>query len=240
MRTSAQKGFTLAELLIALALLGVIAAFTIPKVLQSSGSQEAQAKVREAVATLESAYYNKQIQGTLDTSATANATPLTDLYANLIGSLNTVANAPDDVAAAANGNIPAGPFNGLSPAHPCAGFLGWVQLPNGVVIAGLRGPNLSPFPREFAQNNNVICIDYNGSSKPNRAGVDAFVGNFNQWGAFDAVVGSQAEGQKSFRWGNGSVASDPANGISPLAANGTALAAPFLEGRTHAGKHLVN
>lgn len=36
------KGFTLAELLIALAILGVIATFTIPKVLQSSRTAQAQ------------------------------------------------------------------------------------------------------------------------------------------------------------------------------------------------------
>jgi prepilin-type N-terminal cleavage/methylation domain-containing protein len=48
--------FTLAELLIALAILGVIATFTIPKVLQSQQDQRFKAVGKEAVATIVGAY----------------------------------------------------------------------------------------------------------------------------------------------------------------------------------------
>jgi prepilin-type N-terminal cleavage/methylation domain-containing protein len=41
------KGFTLAELLIALALLGIIASFTIPKVLESSTNAKYKAMAKE-------------------------------------------------------------------------------------------------------------------------------------------------------------------------------------------------
>ena len=47
-----QNGFTLAELLIALVILGVVATFTIPKVLQSSQSNQFKSVGLESVATV--------------------------------------------------------------------------------------------------------------------------------------------------------------------------------------------
>jgi prepilin-type N-terminal cleavage/methylation domain-containing protein len=50
------SGFTLAELLIALAILGVIATFTIPKVLQSQQDTKSTAIAKETIATFSQAY----------------------------------------------------------------------------------------------------------------------------------------------------------------------------------------
>ena len=63
----ARKGFTLAELLIALAILGVIATFTIPKVLSSSTSAKNTAIAKE-VASMISGSYSAY---TLDNSPTS-------------------------------------------------------------------------------------------------------------------------------------------------------------------------
>ena len=65
-RTSA---FTLAELLIALAILGVIATFTIPKILDSGSSSKHNAIVKEAVATVSEAFqmYKRDNGSIIDT-----------------------------------------------------------------------------------------------------------------------------------------------------------------------------
>ncbi len=49
-------GFTLAELLISLAILGVIAMFTIPKVLNSSQSQQYNSAAKEVISMISGAY----------------------------------------------------------------------------------------------------------------------------------------------------------------------------------------
>ncbi len=66
------SGFTLAELLIALAILGVIATFTIPKILTSQQNAENAAKTKEAIATVSGAYQLAQSAGTVS-SATKSA-----------------------------------------------------------------------------------------------------------------------------------------------------------------------
>jgi prepilin-type N-terminal cleavage/methylation domain-containing protein len=58
------KGFTLAELLIALAILGVIATFTIPKVLNSQQDTKYKAIAKETAATISAAYQAYQQQNT--------------------------------------------------------------------------------------------------------------------------------------------------------------------------------
>jgi prepilin-type N-terminal cleavage/methylation domain-containing protein len=56
-----RKGFTLAELLIALAILGVIATFTIPKVLTSTTAGKNRAIAKETLATISEAYMQLKV-----------------------------------------------------------------------------------------------------------------------------------------------------------------------------------
>jgi prepilin-type N-terminal cleavage/methylation domain-containing protein len=53
---SKQVGFTLAEVLIVMAILGVVATFTVPKVLYSSNQASWNAKAKEAAAAISEAY----------------------------------------------------------------------------------------------------------------------------------------------------------------------------------------
>src|SRR5262249_45092855 len=57
----AAAGFTLAELLIALAILGVIATFTIPKVIQSQTNSRYNAEAKEAAGFVSDAYRSYQL-----------------------------------------------------------------------------------------------------------------------------------------------------------------------------------
>lgn len=57
------RGFTLAELLIALAILGEIATFTIPKILASSQQQQKKAVFKETIATFSELAYMAHLQG---------------------------------------------------------------------------------------------------------------------------------------------------------------------------------
>ena len=60
-----KKGFTLAELLIALLILGVIATFTIPKVLQSQQNSKKNAAAKEAASMISGAYQAYKQNNTL-------------------------------------------------------------------------------------------------------------------------------------------------------------------------------
>ena len=66
----AKRGVTLAELLIALAILGVIATFTIPKVLNSSTSSQNTAIFKEAASMVSGAFSAYQLNNTVSTTAT--------------------------------------------------------------------------------------------------------------------------------------------------------------------------
>ena len=57
------KGFTLSELLIALAILGLIATFTIPKVLNSVGERGNITAAKEAISVISSAYDGLRADG---------------------------------------------------------------------------------------------------------------------------------------------------------------------------------
>jgi prepilin-type N-terminal cleavage/methylation domain-containing protein len=65
-----RKGFTLAELLIALALLGIIASFTIPKVLESSTNAKYKAMAKEAAGMISGAYQNLKLANGLSANTT--------------------------------------------------------------------------------------------------------------------------------------------------------------------------
>lgn len=63
-----RRGFTLAELLISLAILGVIATFTIPKILVSQQNSQYNAMSKEVIASIAEAYQQHKLAGLLTTS----------------------------------------------------------------------------------------------------------------------------------------------------------------------------
>lgn len=90
MRTYFKAGFTLAELLISLAILGVIATFTIPKILQSQSDGRQNALAKEAAGMVSQAYQAYK----LDNKTVASTVHFGDLtpYMNYVkvDTVNTV------------------------------------------------------------------------------------------------------------------------------------------------------
>lgn len=77
-----KSGLTLTELLIALALLGVIATFTIPKILSSQQTSQNNAMAKEVIAMVKDAYMLYQLENS--TNATVSPSELTP-YMNYVG-----------------------------------------------------------------------------------------------------------------------------------------------------------
>lgn len=82
------QGFTLAELLIALAILGVIATFTIPKILTSSQNGQNTAIAKEAASMISAAYSTYTLTNGAGTGVTGGA--LTQ-YMNYVSTDNSTA-----------------------------------------------------------------------------------------------------------------------------------------------------
>ena len=70
---NAKKGFTLSELLVSLAVLGLIAAFAIPKVLTSVGNSSFVANAKEAISTISNAFDSKKASLVTATGTTSVA-----------------------------------------------------------------------------------------------------------------------------------------------------------------------
>jgi prepilin-type N-terminal cleavage/methylation domain-containing protein len=202
-----RKGYSLAELVIAVAMIGVMSAFTIPKIVNSQDTELTRAKLRQTAVALEQGFFDMKMQGKLVYGQTLFNSMIVSLNHTMRGS-STTGNAAIDAG---------GPFVGEGINHPCFKDVavldanadvtkGWILLPNGAVVTGLY----RTIPDAFLDNkrwnsanhdafdNHVLCIDVNGSQKPNQLGVDVFVGNFNMWGAYN---GTPKANSRAFNWG---------------------------------------
>lgn len=150
-----RSGFTLAELLIALAIMGVIATFTIPKVLSSQNNAKKNALFREAIAALNDATY----AGVQDHSLVKGASFWNDdtYLLNSINAYKKCANA--SVGGCWTVAEPSGVNQITQPG---------VVLHNGVAIAGFG-------PSPITQDHNQVIIDWNGAELPNVEGDDQIV-----------------------------------------------------------------
>lgn len=142
------RGFTLAELLIALAILGVIATFTIPKVLNGSRNTSDISAFKEGVAAINNVLYVGLLKGEINNNggnwnfgsylsnhinAVKLCTPMTTCWTHTA-----------DVGAAELGQ---------------PGFV----LANGLMVGGLDDTVLA---------RNAFIMDINGASPPNTHGID--------------------------------------------------------------------
>lgn len=205
----ADTGFSLMEVIVALAIVGLVATFTIPKVLQASSSGETIAKLKSTIATLEQGW---QAMASSESGVLIGQS----LYTNLNDAVSSVSSG--------NGAAPAGIIGGSPCAGPLAGIAmnGYLQLNNGTVITGLsNGAVMDDLPWDHASHTRarayVICIDTNGGGNPNMWGQDAFVANFNQYGSWTAGV-PLSDSEPPFRWGN-AIGGTDANILNPTNGN---------------------
>ena len=99
-----QKGFTLAEMLIALALIGIIAAMLIPKLLQSSGQRTDIAKARNLMSLVERSYY----EAAQDPEGPSQAQVMFNFIRGRVNGTQTAAGVP--AGGCPNANNPQGGF----------------------------------------------------------------------------------------------------------------------------------
>lgn len=140
------SGFTLAELLIALFILGVIATFSIPKVLQSQNNTKRIAVFKETIAAFSEAYY----VGWLTNEVTE---------ANVATYLRSHINAVKICTNASTGGCWA--HTAAIPSYiTSTGFV----LANGATVAGMDDAGSVGY--------DAFLIDWNGATGPNIEGDD--------------------------------------------------------------------
>ena len=194
-----KSGFTLSELLIALAILGLIATFTIPKILQSTQNQSLRASLKEAIAAVSEIAYEGSLSGGFNESY--NAPYLQERLAY-------VQVCPTD--SSVEGCI----------ASSYIGYPGPNDLndPGGILASGAA---ISGLDNDPGDNDIDFIIDGNGPDQgPNQIGVDALiVSACNELGDNRTCSGSKFEfptkyGGVSYGWG-----SDDFNGTAERQAN---------------------
>lgn len=196
-----KKAFTLAEVLITLAVIGVVAALTIPILMQNADEKANVTALKKAYSTLSQAYkLAEQDYGTPDTwGIVASSPPNGD--APMLNNLKPYLNVAKDCT---NGSLGCFP-NGVNYAYlgPPFGFFG---VPNSQTYPKLR---LNDETSIFAVASNANCaasggstsalqnvcgtyrIDINGDKGPNQLGKDFFEFYLTKYGIIP--YGSQPE-----------------------------------------------
>lgn len=202
-----QAGFTLAELLIAMVILGIIASFFIPQVLNAVGQQGNISKIKDTVALMEQSLYNCTLDSSCGTIATA------DNFYKLFVDPTVSTSVPKwkNIGGAAIA-FEATNIGLVDNQHPCdtgttgspttaATSTGWVLLTSGQLITGLasapmRAATLNA--RTFA-----FCLDANGAGGPNVPGQDIRYGNFALQRTFgaDNTGSTGSPTATDFNWG---------------------------------------
>jgi len=162
-----RKGFTLGEALITIGIIGVISALTIPALMRGTSEAESVAKVKKIYNTLTNAFEQAQFEndGLPPASwATSQTNSILDIMANHMKVLRSYPTS-----------------NVLFGTQKCDGttdnYCFWQTdsksylLPDGIVIS--RG--CLPSEGTCTAYANYIAVDINGSKKPNKHGLDAFL-----------------------------------------------------------------
>ncbi len=152
------KGFTLAELLSALVILGIIASFTIPKILNGQQDGRRIAVFKETIAAINQAGYNQALRGNLP-RITGNTYRFNQ--DDLFPYINAIKYCDTDSSAQGCWDIPIQGAEANMDDEP--GFI----MHNGASVIGLGGASS---PSDTAYFN--FALDWNGVDGPNILGQD--------------------------------------------------------------------
>jgi prepilin-type N-terminal cleavage/methylation domain-containing protein len=152
-------GFTLAEILVALVILGLAAGFTIPKLLTATGNTQTKAILKEHIAQVNQVLYAADLDGIL-IGTLSEATLMTYLK----GKFNYISSCY---------NTSAGCSYSTSPHHYPGYPTTWPTL----IFAD--GATLSFVENAFSSGKVIsIVIDVNGATAPNLPGEDELLINY--------------------------------------------------------------
>ena len=146
MKNNVGLGFTMAELLVALTILGSISAFSIPKILMAQQQQQQKAIFKETIGALSAIVYNGVV-----TSNITQATGVQYVMQNI------------NAQKACTGTLAAGGCRSQAMAWALEQFDAGVVLHNGATVAVQLDQN---YPSLFVD----FLVDWNGDALPNTLG----------------------------------------------------------------------
>ncbi len=162
-----KRAFTLTELLIALGIIGTIAALCIPSLMTTINNKSLAIQLQNNVAAIQQAIANQKIiKNTKDMSETAFANE-TDFYALFQSSKGETCSASSTTKCWGNSYRVIG---GGAPSYELVPEGNAIRLKNGATIAYKTG-------NDDAYGNKQLCeifIDVNGADEPNIVGRDLF------------------------------------------------------------------
>lgn len=200
-KSTAKSGFTLAEVLITLGIIGVVAAMVIPTLMNSTQSKETITSLKKVYSTLSNAYTLAQQE-----NGSPDNWDLTNHPENLVGYMAPYLNITKNCGLGGGGCFPSGTnYRGLDGStwtdFDSNSSLYKFQLADGTTFTGnVLSGTCSMDGGTSTQLHNNVCggfdVDINGFKKPNQGGKDTFAFYVTKTGIIP--VGTQDETNLSF------------------------------------------
>lgn len=166
-----RTGFTLAEVLVTLGIIGIVAALTLPMVIENYKKQETVSRLKKAYTTMTQALKLSEIDNgemeTWDLNSCSNGIEFFEKYWKKYFKIAKICYTPSDCSYESND-----PFTYLNGTHSNTALTGQYRTPfitnDGIVyiFSFLEG---SGTPHDW------VMVDVNGSKAPNTFGKDLFI-----------------------------------------------------------------
>lgn len=166
-----KKAFTLAEVLITLAVIGVVASLTIPALMTNIDNQDTVVKLKKASAILSQAYLSIRADGTDINSLFKTVNDPMPFYNVLIPKLSVMKNCGQGAGCTFGGTYKTlnnGAWDDFSSATYAK-----ARLNDGMEII-VYGPSVANCNWSANKNCTVVTVDLNGDKTPNILGRDVF------------------------------------------------------------------